>query len=454
MDQIITMANGVSIALAMTEKYGTIYIKGTPTLTTNWAITATGTPERAQSFSFKYEASPTLAGNHVTILGTQMPDIYISKLQDIHAYYDGSAWKVVFKPSMDQSDIIATGNIINANVTLAKLEPLTSAQVIVGNSSNRPTAVAISGDVTISNAGAVTIGAKKIDTTNLKDAANIAPSQILASTGGRLLGTNGSTKLAEEEDITLTEAEVVHGITPGTSAAGKAVVLDGSSKISALDITALKINGTSVTASAADINQIAGLTPGTAVINKALVLGAAKDVDILNVIALYLDAVLVTSTAAELNVLDGITPVVADLNLLAGLNAAGITNADLLALEYFADNISMSATALKLKQGVQNNIRTFNANDTILTTDNIIVAQVPAGSNLTLTLPTRASCPTKIITIIVDTNSNPHDIVLAAGGADGISYGAAVAVTATITTPAINSIITVVDNGTNWSVGK
>ena len=52
---------------------------------------------------------------------------------------------------------ITVDEIPDATVTLAKLENVTAARVIVGSAANVPTAVAMSGDVGIDNAGATTI---------------------------------------------------------------------------------------------------------------------------------------------------------------------------------------------------------------------------------------------------------------------------------------------------------
>ncbi len=73
---------------------------------------------------------------------------------------------------------------------------------------------------------------------------------------------DGTFDVATAGKLTVAASEVADassylgGITPGTSAASKAVVLDSSSKIDALDITALKLNGTSVSATAAQINTL------------------------------------------------------------------------------------------------------------------------------------------------------------------------------------------------------
>ena len=58
---------------------------------------------------------------------------------------------------------VKTADIAAANVTLAKVENVTDGQIIVGNGSNRPTAVAVSGDVTLANTGAVTIASGAVE---------------------------------------------------------------------------------------------------------------------------------------------------------------------------------------------------------------------------------------------------------------------------------------------------
>lgn len=60
------------------------------------------------------------------------------------------------------------GNLVNADIKsnaaidFTKLATLTDGNVLVGNGSNQAASVAVSGDVTIDNLGAVTIGADKV----------------------------------------------------------------------------------------------------------------------------------------------------------------------------------------------------------------------------------------------------------------------------------------------------
>lgn len=72
---------------------------------------------------------------------------------------------------------ILDATILNADVDAAaaiafsKLAALASAKLLVGSGSNVPTEVAMSGDTTIDNAGAVTIGTDKVTTTKILDSA-------------------------------------------------------------------------------------------------------------------------------------------------------------------------------------------------------------------------------------------------------------------------------------------
>jgi hypothetical protein len=59
--------------------------------------------------------------------------------------------------SYTDSDLAA-----NAAIAFSKLASLPSARILVGNASNVPTAVAVTGDITITNAGVTAIGAAKV----------------------------------------------------------------------------------------------------------------------------------------------------------------------------------------------------------------------------------------------------------------------------------------------------
>jgi hypothetical protein len=76
---------------------------------------------------------------------------------------------------------------------------------------------------------------------------------------------NGSARLGKH----IAELQTVNSATAGTMTAGKALIPTTGGLINTLDITALKIGGVAVTATAAELNaSVAGLTATTAEINR------------------------------------------------------------------------------------------------------------------------------------------------------------------------------------------
>ena len=173
------------------------------------------------------------------------------------------------------------------------------------------------------------------------DGAVIGGSSAAAITGTAITGTSF---VIGSADISEAELETIDGITAGTVAASKAIVVDsnkdftgarnitltgeldaGSLDVSGnvdvdgtLETDALSINGTAVTSTAAELNILDGVTSTAAELN-------------------ILDGV--TATAAEINALDGITSTVTELNILDGVTASaadinlidGITNGTVIA---------------------------------------------------------------------------------------------------------------------------
>lgn len=110
---------------------------------------------------------------------------------------------------------IAAGAIVNADVNAAaaidysKLAALPSAEILVGSATNVATAVAMSGDVAIDNAGATTIQAGAVELGMLATA--IAPSHVVKFAGEeQTTGGGGATEAftvtgALETDLVFTQ---------------------------------------------------------------------------------------------------------------------------------------------------------------------------------------------------------------------------------------------------------
>jgi hypothetical protein len=129
------------------------------------------------------------------------------------------------------------------------------------------------------------------------DGAIIGGASAAAITGTAITGTSF---VIGSADINETELETIDGVTAGTVAASKAVVVDANKDVSSFrNVTATTFVG--------NIDAVDGDFDGT-----------------LETDALSINGTAVTSTAAELNALDGITAVVGELNALdLGSTAVG-----------------------------------------------------------------------------------------------------------------------------------
>jgi hypothetical protein len=178
-----------------------------------------------------------------------------------------------------------------------------------------------------------------------------------------------NTALAAIQPLSATEAGFLDAVTAGTSAASKAVVLDSNSKISALDITALKVGGTSVSATAAELNYTDITTLGTGAASKAVVLDTGEDytwptTGILTYGVLKDSAgTTLSATAAELNYCDITTlgaaqaskAVTADANIdVTGLRNVTCTGS------FIIGSADMNETDLEKLDGITNGTSAAN----------------------------------------------------------------------------------------------
>lgn len=132
---------------------------------------------------------------------------------------------------------IPAGAITNAMVSataaiaFSKLAPLTSAHILVGNGSNVATDVAVTGDVTISNAGVTAIGPNKVTLSAL--ASGVTPGYVLKNAISGTYG-GGGTSTTLSNGIILSGDLVVIWLTGSTNLAAisKTVVTTGQAVIS------------------------------------------------------------------------------------------------------------------------------------------------------------------------------------------------------------------------------
>lgn len=129
---------------------------------------------------------------------------------------------------------ISSGVVVNADINasaaiaLSKLASGTSAQVVIANGSGVPTYTTVSGDVTVSNTGVTSIGSGVIVDADISSSAGIALSKLATSTAGNIIVYNSSgvpTAVAESGDISISDT--------GVTAINSGVIVDADVNASA-----------------------------------------------------------------------------------------------------------------------------------------------------------------------------------------------------------------------------
>ena len=104
-----------------------------------------------------------------------------------------------------------TNTMLAGSIALNKLVNLSSGNIIVGSSGNVPTAVAVTGDVTISDAGVTAIAAGAVINADISASAAIAFSKLAAlNSGSILVGSSGNvaTAVTPSGDVTISNTGV------------------------------------------------------------------------------------------------------------------------------------------------------------------------------------------------------------------------------------------------------
>jgi hypothetical protein len=140
----------------------------------------------------------------------------------------------------DQSgNVIVSGNasIVNADINASagiaysKLATLTSGNILVGNGSNVATSVAMSGDVTITNAGVAAIASNVIVDGDISASAEIAVSKLADGTARQLLQTDAAgtgVEWTDNVDVPGTLDVTGAATFDGTVYVGGALTLEGT----------------------------------------------------------------------------------------------------------------------------------------------------------------------------------------------------------------------------------
>jgi hypothetical protein len=241
---IVPVAGGGTYAVDIDSGVQHVVIRpaGAITLSADVSVTVSGTPRLNQYIKFMYAGtitSNTTSGFTVNIFGTALTDNQALYEAEIRAIYNGSAWEMHICSDEQAGNVPIDGGTIGAGtipgsaladdaVGLTQMADITRGSLIVGEASDAPTyldvsgsakilmgdgtdltSVAMSGDVTINSSGVTEIGAGKI-------------------TDAMLANTPQSYSVA---NVTITSAQILAGCTTVGGTAISVIPAQGTNKL-------------------------------------------------------------------------------------------------------------------------------------------------------------------------------------------------------------------------------
>ncbi len=193
-------AGGGTVNLLNTDNRFIYFVTGNDTLTSSWTIQLDGgeTPTLGTVFTFVYNATMALDGNSITFFGKGINTFadtpcLITCTYGYNAEADDNLWNVIVSVDAVSDGPIDGADIEAGTTPLTALANSTPAYLIVYNSSGIPTAVPITGDVAITNTGVVSFTAGSIVNADINAAAAIAVTKLAAGTTTQILLMNGTT---------------------------------------------------------------------------------------------------------------------------------------------------------------------------------------------------------------------------------------------------------------------
>lgn len=202
---------GATISIDVDEPRTLYVFTGSGTLTGNITIAATGTPVFGHRADILWLCNFTLGANTISIFGKTLTTVQATKPIEITALYDSTSWRVFLDGLFGATGTVETGDIADDAITLAKLADITRGSIIVGGTSNAPTALdannsgqiligdgtdllslAVTGDITITGGGVVAIAAGVIVNADISASAAIVLTKLASGASAQIIVANGS----------------------------------------------------------------------------------------------------------------------------------------------------------------------------------------------------------------------------------------------------------------------
>lgn len=170
------------------------------TLLADMVVSLSGSPANGLSLTAFIGAGIQNGGNKVTIGGVDITQEQLDQNTFIElSYIEGSWVNTTSFPAI--LDSINGGVLIDETVSLDKLGKGTSAQTVVCDGSGNPQYVTVSGDATLSNAGAITIANSAITNAKVSAIAAISRSKLASGSASQVLVNDVSGVMSSEAQL-------------------------------------------------------------------------------------------------------------------------------------------------------------------------------------------------------------------------------------------------------------
>lgn len=189
----VTSAGGttsIDLSLPTSPDIVFIYAKTSVTLINDFEIIFPNAPEY-KSFEIIFSALDTINqnGNNFIVNGQyytpEMLNVNYFKLSCVFINSIIGA-SYIYQPTMDESDpFIGGSQILDNTLNVSKLLDIPSGNIIVGNASNKPSVTTVSGDVTLSSTGVVSVVNGAV--TDAKIASNISRTKLQLGSSNHVL---------------------------------------------------------------------------------------------------------------------------------------------------------------------------------------------------------------------------------------------------------------------------
>lgn len=199
------------------------------TLSTNWSISASGTPVAGLTYKFYYDAVATIGSNDISFFGTDLTAEQALKKLVVTASYLNSTWQVAVVPDLSEDNgsgmitgtqVDLTNSVVNADINSGAVIDFDKMEVLTAN---KVPVLDVSGFVVASGTGSTELG-------YISTLSSDAQTQINTKT------TSGAIVNA---DIGAGAAIVHTKMAPLT--VSRTPVIDGSGYITASTITATEL---------------------------------------------------------------------------------------------------------------------------------------------------------------------------------------------------------------------